>query len=32
MTEPIETGIRALLHQFCEFLVALRGPNTAIRA
>jgi vitamin B12/bleomycin/antimicrobial peptide transport system ATP-binding/permease protein len=24
MTEPIETGIRALLHQFCEFLVALR--------
>jgi putative ATP-binding cassette transporter len=24
MTEPIETGIRALLHQFREFLVALR--------
>jgi hypothetical protein len=24
MTEPIEPGIRALLHQFREFLVILR--------
>jgi hypothetical protein len=24
MTEPIEAGIRGLMHQFREFLVALR--------
>ena len=30
MTEPIEAGIRGVMHQFREFLVALRLYGTGV--